>query len=58
MYTPKGKTHQGGYDDDEICKGMERRAWSLLAEERTEMEAAFGKGTTVVNIITGERIKL
>ena len=35
MYTPKGKTHQGGYDDDEICKGMERRAWSLLAEERT-----------------------
>ena len=35
MYTPKGKTHQGGYDDDEICKGMERGAWSLLAEERT-----------------------
>lgn len=28
------------------------------AEERMEMEAAFGKGTTVVNVITGERTKL
>ena len=28
------------------------------AEERMEMEAAFGKGTTVVNVITGKRIKL
>ena len=28
------------------------------AEERMEMEAAFGKGATVVNVITGKRIKL
>ena len=28
------------------------------AEEREEMRAAFGTGTTVVNIITGERIRL
>ena len=28
------------------------------AEERMEMEAAFGKGATVVNVITGERIRL
>lgn len=28
------------------------------AEERMEMEAAFGKGTTVVNVITGKRTKL
>ena len=28
------------------------------AEERMEMEAAFGKGTTVVNVITGEEIQL
>ena len=27
-------------------------------EERMEMEAAFGKGTTVVDIITGEKIRL
>lgn len=27
-------------------------------EERMEMEAAFGKGATVVNVITGERIRL
>ena len=35
-----------------------RRNHRTTAEERTEMEAAFGKGTTVVNIITGEKIKL
>ena len=28
------------------------------AEEREEMRAAFGPGTTVVNIITGERTRL
>lgn len=27
-------------------------------EERMEMEAAFGKGATAVNVITGERIRL
>lgn len=27
-------------------------------EERMEMEAAFGKGTTVVDIITGKQIRL
>ena len=35
-----------------------RRSHRTTAEERTEMEVAFGKGTTVVNIITGEKIKL
>ena len=38
--------------------GNYRRSHRTTAEERTEMEAAFGKGTTVVNIITGEKIKL
>ena len=28
------------------------------AEERMEMEAAFGKGTTVVNMITGKKTRL
>ena len=28
------------------------------AEERAEMRAAFGKGTTVVDVISGERISL
>lgn len=35
-----------------------RRNARTTAEDRMEMEAAFGKGTTVVNILTGERIKL
>ena len=35
-----------------------RRNHRTTAEERMEMEAAFGKGTTVVNIITGEKIRL
>lgn len=30
----------------------------VTEEERIEMEAAFGKGTTVVDIITGEKIRL
>ncbi len=38
--------------------GNYRRNHRTTAEERAEMEAAFGKGTTVVNIITGEKIKL
>ncbi len=27
-------------------------------EERAEMQAAFGKGTTVVNVLTGERTRI
>ena len=38
--------------------GSYRRNHRTTPEERAEMEAAFGKGTTVVNIITGEKIKL
>ncbi len=35
-----------------------RKNHRTSAEERMEMQAAFGKGTTVVDIITGERITL
>ena len=38
--------------------GNYRRNHRTTAEEQAEMEAAFGKGTTVVNIITGEKITL
>ena len=38
--------------------GSYLRNHRTTTEERAEMEAAFGKGTTVVNIITGEKIKL
>lgn len=38
--------------------GSYRRNHRTTTEERMEMEAAFGKGTTVVNILTGEKIKL
>lgn len=31
---------------------------AATGEERMEMQAAFGKGTTVVNILTGEKTKL
>lgn len=30
----------------------------VTAEEMFEMKAAFGEGTTVVNVLTGEKIKL
>ena len=35
-----------------------RKNHKVTAEDRAEMEAAFGKGTTVVDIITGEKITL
>ena len=35
-----------------------RRNHRTTEEERMEMQAAFGKGTTVVDIFTGERIAL
>lgn len=35
-----------------------QRARGYSAEEIAEMRAAFGPGETVVNIITGERIRL
>lgn len=35
-----------------------RRNHRTTEEERMEMEAAFGKGTTVMDIITGEKIQL
>ena len=38
--------------------GSYRRNHKTTTEERMEMAAAFGKGTTVVNILTGEKIKL
>lgn len=35
-----------------------KNARPATAEERMEMQAAFGKGTTVVNILTGEKTEL
>lgn len=47
--------------DEETARSLESYRRSYMgpaAEERMEMKAAFGKGTTVVDIITGERIRL
>lgn len=35
-----------------------KNARPATEEERMEMQAAFGKGTTVVNVLTGEKIDL
>lgn len=35
-----------------------KNARPVSEEERMEMQAAFGKGTTVVNVLTGEKIEL
>ena len=37
---------------------FERYTHKATEEERMEMRAAFGAGTTVVNVITGERIRV
>lgn len=47
--------------DEETARSLEsyRRSYTgPTVEERMEMEAAFGKGTTVVDIVSGTRIRL
>lgn len=56
--------------DEEACKAADEKETAeaieayrrnrkvLTFEERMEMQAAFGKGTTVVDCISGERITL
>ena len=42
----------------EIMNNARKSKSKPSGEELYEMKAAFGSGTTVVNVITGERIKL
>lgn len=47
--------------DKEVSKSLaeyRKNARPVSEEERMEMQAAFGKGTTVVNILTGEKTEL
>ena len=47
--------------DEEVSQSLEAyraNAKPASEEEKNEMRAAFGKGQTVVNILTGERIRL
>ena len=47
--------------DVEVTKSLEeyrRNAKPATSEELAEMQAAFGEGQTVVNILTGERYSL
>ena len=47
-------------DEAETAEAIEayRKNHRTSEEERLEMQAAFGKGTTVVDIITGKKISL
>ena len=46
-------------DEEFLTRYTESRKNARLSpEERYEMECAFGKGETIVNILTGERITL
>ena len=47
--------------EEEVAAALEnyrRNAKPASEEEKNEMRSAFGKGQTVVNILTGERITL
>lgn len=47
--------------DKEVSKSLaeyRKNARPVSEEERMEMQAVFGKGTTVVNILTGEKTEL
>ena len=42
----------------QVLTALKNNARPATEEEKDEMRAAFGKGQTVVNILTGERINL
>ena len=42
----------------QTAKFLENYHHETTAEEKAEMRAAFGEGTTVVDILSGERIRL
>lgn len=47
--------------DKEVSESLaeyRKNARPATEEERMEMQAAFGKGTTVVNVLTGEKTEL
>ncbi len=47
--------------DKEVSESLaeyRKNARPVSEEDRMEMQAAFGKGTTVVNILTGEKTEL
>lgn len=44
--------------NEAFLENYRRNAQPVSAEERAEMRAAFGIGTTVVNVITGQRTRL
>ena len=43
---------------EESLAEYRKNARPATEEERMEMQAAFGKGTTVVNVLTGEKTEL
>lgn len=45
-------------DDDAFFANYRANQQPVTAEQRNEMTAAFGKGATVVNAITGQRTQL
>ena len=47
-----------GAETDAFLESYRKANHRRSAEELSEMRAAFGTGTTVVDIITGERIRL
>ena len=42
----------------QVLTALKNNARPATEEEKDEMRAAFGKGQTVINILTGERINL
>ena len=44
--------------NEAFLENYRRNAQPVTAEERAEMRAVFGTGATVVNVISGERIRL
>lgn len=57
-FSPEATAAARDRQQDEFLAQYRRTAHIVSAEELCEMRAAFGPGETVVNLITGESIRL
>ena len=57
-FSPEATADKRRIQDEEFLKGYRESPPVMTEESLYEMRAAFGEGTTVVDIITGERYHL
>lgn len=58
FFSPEATAVKRDYQDKAFLEEYRSRKHTHTAEELSEMRAAFGEGTTVVDVLSGEKYKL